>query len=1120
MNKKKLFAAVVLSFVLAVLLSFTASAETTEAHWILNPDGTYSYMNEDGELVKNEVGYWIDGDEYGFDANGIMYTGWVQPYKLEVYSSKEHREIWYYYGQDGRAPGWGYNAETGYMFYTDGQVMPYTVTYSEGVLYASDRNGAATPVIGSGWQMFDGKWYYVGTDEWGNPTTHSGFCNIEGTEYCFRNGFLVTDEWYWYYVPEIENSRYCYIDAGGHPIYDGWIEHEGDWYYVQDGSRFEGGIYTIGQNKYYFDWNGALRENGYVYRDGTYYATDGGSLLCNAWRQEGNERYYFDENGNLVKDRAYTVGDTVYYFDLEGEMLTNTRRYVPEYGCYYWFGDNGEGTKIDDGWFKTPDGDWMFFQYGSYYSDCIVNIEGTEYAFNYEGYLYNEAAWNYFEDADGYYNAYAINANGTINRTPGWVNLDGSWAFVEDGVLVVGWRLVGDTWYYFEPTMAVNTTIFGDNKCYYFFSDGRYIEVAGNGFYRCNSYTTLYLENNVPAFGWRLINGDWYYFSYNMFADDTYKIDGEMYYFDQDGVMQSGGWIDAGHCWYYADASGHLYTGPQNIGGTTYYFEPSGNLAQAGIKYYGDASYLVNDSGVVIAKSTDIAPRSWINHNGKYYYFSDGYFCDGVSGYQIGDKYYAFDYEGVMIADEIYHDRYYKADGSMHTDGWLLVDGDWYYTEEDNEGWLCSGLNRINGKYYYFYNYKLVIGAFVYDNQIITTDASGAVNNIQSYVEGWNLINDNGDGNYYYVQNGELYTGWLGDYYLDPEMYCGGYYEIDGKYYYFYDNGVYARNGWIQYKDGDWLYAKADGSLYQDQWLQSGSAWYYFDHVWMAYGGTYHIDGKDHKFAENGLWLGEVADTEEIEYSNGWHYLYENYLEGTKEGWKYYYGGHPVYDTLNIDGVWYSFGWGGFMYANTFSLDGYYCGANGAIIDYTGWQMIDGRWCYFTTENKAASGWFVVDGTKYYSYTKAEYDDNGIVLKFSIGIATGYKVIDEKLYNFASGGACLGEVTTDGWYYADDEWYYVQNGKLVRDDIISIGGVKYAFDSEGVMISETIVYDYNADRYMLVGKNGAQITGGWYLLETYYGNEWHYVDSEGYILTGTHIIGGASYYFDVQGYYD
>jgi lactocepin len=177
--------------------------------------------------------------------------------------------------------------------------------------------------------------------------------------------------------------------------------------------------------------------------------------------------------------------------------------------------------------------------------------------------------------------------------------------------------------------------------------------------------------------------------------------------------------------------------------------------------------------------------------------------------------------------------------------------------------------------------------------------------------------------------------------------------------------------------------------------------------------------------------------------------------------------------------------------------------------------MIDGRWCYFTTENQAAARWFVVDGTKYYSYTKAEYDDNGIFQKYSIGIATGYKYIDEKLYNFASGGACLGEVTTDGWYYVEDDWYYVQNGKLVREDVVSIGGVKYAFSHGGWMLTDAIAYDSDTGRHILLGKNGAQITGGWYLLETEYSSEWYYVDSQGYLLTGTHIIDGVSYYFDV-----
>lgn len=1115
MSKKKVFVAIVLTLLLSVLLSFAVSAEPAESEgqWIHNADGTWSYMDSYGELAKDALGYWIDGYCYGFDGNGIMYTGWVQPHKNELWYSNEYRERWYYYGADGKAPVEGYDAELGYIFSYNGEMRcnSYSITtYSSGVcnIYVSDETGRVTELIGEGWIWHNNKWYFVEVDQYGNKQLYThGIYNLGGTEYYFNDGFLESNEVFntGYWDEDLEQWVYCwfFVNAEGKVVRDGWYNIDGEWGYIDNGEHITHSIHNIDGKNYYFDYEGRMSQNGYIYLDYSRigYANESGALLCNQWRQVDGSWEYYDSNCERAESGIYDVGGTAYYFDYDGKMVTERIE------SNYWFDATGAGRVISDGWFETTDG-WMYFEDGYRLNDCVAEIGGVKYAFDYSGYLYDYDTylddWDY-ETEDTVY--YSVNADGTVNTTPGWDKVDGEWAYIgEDGLLKTGWFHDGTAWWYLYPYMYKNVTLFDDGRIYYFFSDGRYVEVTENGFYRYQN-GSLYIENGVCADGWRQINGNWYYFNYSMCAGGIYDIHDVPYYFDQDGVLQSGGWINAGYTWLYADDSGALYTGPQTIDGVTYLFNSRGELVNSGIHYYDDVKYLTNSSGVIIANSADAT--GWYQDNGNWYYLDNGYFCNSDSRYEIGDQYYSFDGNGVMRTDTIYNGHYYQANGAMYTNGWLLLNGDWYYADEN--GWLASGLTRIGSDLYYFRNYKMVVGTYIYDKEIVVTDASGRISYTQKFTEGWNLINDDGHGYYYYIQNGEFYYGWLGNYYLDPYMYCGDYFEVNNKYYYFYDDGTCATNSWIQYSDGDWLYAKADGSLCRNEWVLSGGNWYYFDYIWMAKDGIYYIDGERHEFDENGVWLGKVQYNNNNGYKDGWQYM-----DG---GWKYFQYGDFVRGVTKIDGTWYGFDYDGYLASNCFVSDyydgegEYYVNESGIVQNYTGWKLINGRWCYFTTENKAAVGWFVVDGTTYFG----TYFYNAVTDSYDVGIITGYMVIDWQLYNFTSGGACLGEVTTDGWHYDGSDWYYVQNGKLVTNDIITISGVHYAFDGNGRMICNYYYYDDNTYRFIYLDSNGAQVTSaGWILMDD---GEWAYVDAEGYLLTGTHIIGGTSYFFDFENYY-
>ena len=1160
MNKKKLFLAVVLSIVLTVLLSFAVSAESYQPHWILNADGTYSYMDSDGELVKDEVSKWIDGDYYGFDAKGIMYTGWVQPYKNKFFIDEEYRNQWYLFGSDGRAVS-GYKA--GYYFWHDGSMATDTWfdVYNENIddfdYYICGNNGKVTQLEPIGWNNIDGEWYYLSTDrvfyhqgvytlndinyyfdhmgrqkyntfgeyydvdkeDWykcyvdnkGN-IQYDGWVSHEGEWYFLDNGYLATGEyeigqtWYIfdyegrlmkdtfddYYNEDAGEWYKYYINSNGVAQYDGWVSHEGDWYYLANGRLVEG-KYMIGSTYYYFDIEGILYTNRGFYEDGYYYATESGALLCDQWRPVGSTWEYYDSACERLEYVSATINGKRYAFDDEGKMIVNEIRRV-DY-TWYLFGADGVAKEVSDGWnYEASSGKYMYFEDGYPVSDEIISVGGKEYAID-GYYLVDTDTYGYYYyqgDNDKAYSGYAyysINANGTVNRTPGWDTVDGtSWVFIQsDGRLKTGWLYDNSSWYYLSPTMYKNVNGNIGGRTYYFDSKGRSSDVYSSGYFKYSGETTYYYEYGTVASGWRLISGNWYYFNNSMYTDGVYRIGSEYYYFNQEGIMQTGWFRGIYDSWYYADSSGHLYTGLKTINGIQYLFGSNGELLTDGRHNYDGTIYITSGSGVVIADSND--PTGWYQNeaNGNWYYLDDGYFCYWDYDYYINGKYYTFDGQGAMISDEILEGSYYQADGSKFNNGWFELDGEWYYADEDGD--LAWGRKYINGKYYYFVDYKMAIGTFVYDGYIASTDNSGAVVSTQRLQEGWNLVSELGQGHYYYVKDGNLYYGWLGSYYLDPVMICDSYYWIDGNYYYFNEKGVYAANTWILDDDGDWAYAQANGKLYEDEWALINGKWYYFDSLNILSNGTYYVDDEQHNFDKSGVWLGKATTSTR---ADGWY--------NVNGKWQYSVDGEFIYSGIyKIDGTWYGFE-DEVMVTNDFNSDGYYMNGSGVVMQYTGWKTINGKWYYFTKENKIAIGWFKVGNDEYYG----TYN----------GIATGYKVIGNNLYNFASGGALVRQESADGWYGSGSTWYYIRDNKVVRNEVIIIGNTRYAFDYDGKMIVNGYCND-GAILY-LFGSNGAQITTqGWYKID----GEWLYVDANGYLLSGTHIMGGTSYYFDLDYYY-
>ena len=566
--------------------------------------------------------------------------------------------------------------------------------------------------------------------------------------------------------------------------------------------------------------------------------------------------------------------------------------------------------------------------------------------------------------------------------------------------------------------------------------------------------------------GWeKQLDGSWKYYSEDeeyYYYYGIYEIDGQDYFFDENGTMKTG-WIYSSWSgdWYYANSSGVLQKDWQKIGEKWYYFEP-------------DNDYMFSD--------------------GIYTIEGDAYYFAPSGAMQTGWIKETYTYD-----DDYTETTWFYADSSGRlAKGWKVIGGKWYYFSEWN-AMYSDGINWIDGVPYYFYpSGELGVG---WIKRTYTYDSG------YSYSE-W----------YYADSSGALQTGWKnigGSWYYFSQygyyMYSNSYYTIDGKPYAFEASGRMI-TGWGKtrheygdgYVDETWYYADGSGVL-QSGWLNQGGTWYYLDpNSYYMHTGYSEIDGKEYVFNGSGAWV-HKAGWMEVKWpsDSAWYYLDAN--------------GVPIKGWQKIGGVWYYFNeYSGEMAANTVRMiydpntdryAAYAFASNGAWITSNGWHQFyypyDGgysNWIYMEN-GTIVTGWKAIGGTWYYFYDPYGY------------MATGKEVIDNKIEEFTSGGAWVRTIKTPGWQKIYDSWFYVEdtNGTLASG-WRTINGVKYYFDPYGHYMISNSRYPIDGDSYFF-DESGALLTGWIYKWETFYANE------DGKLQKGWQTIGDYKYYFDPYEYY-
>ena len=190
----------------------------------------------------------------------------------------------------------------------------------------------------------------------------------------------------------------------------------------------------------------------YIDKDG-YYLTD-------TIKSSGNDKFYLDENGMMVRDYLLEdYNDSIYYFDDNGKMVTNTWVAVEPTQVYnqmdnpptiylYYFGSNGKAYKAKQSIVrKTIDGKkYLFNEYGQMLSGWI-NDDGER--------------WNEYESDQDPFDGFCYYAG---DETDGV--LREGWSAYEDGSVDDRYYLKTTLWFYFKSSdnKKVQADIDGDLK--------------------------------------------------------------------------------------------------------------------------------------------------------------------------------------------------------------------------------------------------------------------------------------------------------------------------------------------------------------------------------------------------------------------------------------------------------------------------------------------------------------------------------------------------------------------------------------------------------------------------------------------------------------------------------
>ena len=364
---------------------------------------------------------------------------------------------------------------------------------------------------------------------------------------------------------------------------------------------------------------------------------------------------------------------------------------------------------------------------------------------------------------------------------------DGIWHYYDsdDEMVTDEWRKDGSKWFYLDEDGNMATDAWVDDE-YYVGADGAMVK---------NDWVKTTADEDVSD---PEDDGDhWYYFGSNgkKVEDDSKKINGRTYYFNEDGEMRYGWYEDNGDVFY--------------LGG-----EDEGWRAESQWLWLALPDEDEVDRNGVNFCDDDSACSVHCDEEGWYYFGSNGKMYRDSKKKKVNGKYYFFNAHGQMLYEWINNQKYSVSSQSD------LVSGK--YTDPNN--------NTNKDHVYTKPTASNASGNILDDNIGDGNQGSSQIWNMQysnvvedgSRANGWYEIDgaadtgEDGDTDWYYFDDGEAERADAGKDFVtvdgDNEKVFRAKIKIDGKYFCFNEMGQMQTG--LQYIGADRGFYYFDGNGY------------------------------------------------------------------------------------------------------------------------------------------------------------------------------------------------------------------------------------------------------------------------------------------------------------------
>ena len=337
----------------------------------------YLYIfNSDGSLYTGWYKEIYDDNTYDwlyFDADGKMHCGWLQLGNAWYYMHPY--EGWMYYDTPLEIDG------DQYLFNIDGTLFTgwYKFVWTDNDIswFYFDANGKQH----FGWLQSGPNWYYLDSEN--GDLYMDKTIEIDGSIYKFNADGSMYTGWYQ------ENDQRAYFDSSG-KLHFGWLQLGKNWYYMDEtnGYMIRDTAFDINNKTYKFNEDGTMVTGWLQNKDDWYYFSENGAMQ-KGWIQLDNTWYYMDEDdGYLYYDCWYTLNGSTYRFNANGDMQVGWYKHYwndNEDFDWYYYGANGEEHH---GWLTLGSKKYyMDPSTGEMYHSRTATIDGLSYTFNEDGTL-------------------------------------------------------------------------------------------------------------------------------------------------------------------------------------------------------------------------------------------------------------------------------------------------------------------------------------------------------------------------------------------------------------------------------------------------------------------------------------------------------------------------------------------------------------------------------------------------------------------------------------------------------------------------------------------------------------------------------------------------------------